>query len=582
MKKNDDCREWIVCDFDGTVTQQDACDELMQEFSTIDWRKVGQEYDERRLTHEQLTRLFISSLKASTSEIRELLKERINIREGFIEFIEASRRLGLHPIILSSGWDFSIREILGAKLNLRFPNNLEEINTDSIHDSIAVICNHIATDNDHDWRITSEWPSTSQLSYPDKKAIANFLRANGAKSIMLIGDGSSDYEITETADYVYATESLLVVCKTREIPHIPFHTFHEVRKSIEEMRSKAIKVLSLPSYHPYNQRFDNGMDIGFVNPDSDFFSNPESATAAHIDKIYPVDSYDVVHFHFEHYLIAAAQLEELIQYFKQNNKPIIWTCHDRKSLISKTDNHTHESLLYRYSDAITTLTPGCKRWLEVTFGKEKEIHVIPHGYIAHPGIVEHERTTMKIEKDPNLITIHIGDFRRSKDVMPAIHEILNDPELENARLQLIYRETEKMPQDGHEQYQELLRMLPHPRIQTISMKNIPDQVMITAFLRSHAILLPYRWGTHSGQLELARDCGCHVAVSDVGFYEEQWDEIKTWPVDDNGKWASGNIARVIKEILKSPSLEPAGAWRLEEFRKILKNHEEMYSALIDE
>ncbi len=57
------------------------------------------------------------------------------------------------------------------------------------------------------------------------------------------------------------------------------------------------------------------------------------------------------------------------------------------------------------------------------------------------------------------------------------------------------------------------RLTVAPRLST------PD--LWQAILDADALLLPYRWGTHSGLLELATDLGTPVVASDVGFLGEQ-------------------------------------------------------------
>lgn len=571
-------RDVFLCDFDGTITEQDVCDEIMREFSTTDWLAIGQLYDEGQYTHKELTEAFVSSFKGSVDQLRLLLERKITIRRGFKEFLSTCEKHNIQPLIISSGWDLYIREILGNDFKLSFPRTVEDIFS-LTRDSLTVICNHIGTINDHDWNVQSQWPNTGKLSYPDKRTIANLLRKNRARSIMLAGDGSSDFEVADCVDRVFATNKLSSYCESHGVPYETFDDFLKIRDSIEAMRSDIVRVLSLPSYHPYTKRFDNGNDIQFANPDDDFFADSATTTPEYLEKEFPPEEYDVVHFHFEHYLIAPVQLEKLVSYFKQKKKPIIWTCHDRRSLLTESDDSTSERILFENADAVTTLTESCARWLEVTFGNDKKVSVIPHGYIAHPSLVQQEAELIK--KDPGLFTIHIGDFRKSKDFIPAIAQFLECPSLNDARLQIIYRDIDPASMDieSARKYAELQKMMNNPRIEVICMKEISDTVMMQAFLRSHAIILPYLWGTHSGQLELARDCGCHVAASDVGFYAEQWNEVRVWSKHTDEKNPMP-YSDVLTQIHHSPSLKPAGYWRSQEFVYILSEHKKIYKGVL--
>lgn len=60
-----------------------------------------------------------------------------------------------------------------------------------------------------------------------------------------------------------------------------------------------------------------------------------------------------------------------------------------------------------------------------------------------------------------------------------------------------------------------------PRIE-VAMRPYPTDVEIAeSALESDALLMPYLWGTHSGQLELAFDLNMLAVCSDVGFTREQ-------------------------------------------------------------
>ena len=351
---------------------------------------------------------------------------------------------------------------------------------------------------------------------------------------------------------------------------------------ISDTLATMIKVLSLPSYHPYNKRFDNKKDIVFVNPDCDFFADGKSCSPEYLDKHFPPNTYDVVHLHFEYYLITPDRLEGLLQYFKSKRKPIIWTCHDRNSALKEQVDQKHEQLLFENAEAIITLTAGCSHWLYKQFGQHTGgVEVIPHGYITHPSIIESEEEGIK--KDRNLFTMHLGDFRKSKEYVCSIRDFLACSKLENARLQIIYRPANIFPRDNAENHQleifsELIR---HPRIITTCAFNIPDNVLTRAFLASHAVILPYKWGTHSGQLELARDCGSHIVVSDVGFYKDQWNSIFEWTVSDGKKdLYKERYQRALIAAYTQKPLTVAGHWREDEFEQIIRQHVNVYNKAI--
>ncbi len=575
--------EVVTCDFDGTITHQDACDQILSAFANGDWQSVGKSYEEGSISHEEMNRRFIGMLTVSPKDIEVFIKENITVREDFYDFISVCRQLGIIPIIISSGWDLYIKTLL-SDLSVVFPESLEEI--DSIQgDCLPVICNHVSFDEETvSWKV--EFPFVgNQESIPDKAAIINYLRKKGVKNVIAVGDGLSDRGMAQSANIVFSRDALTEYCKKNGIESLEFDYFKEITNAIEDIKNSVVHVLSLPSYHPYNKRFDNSRTISFVNPDNDSFSNKDFCTPEYFDEKYPLESYDVVHIHFEYYLIPITILENLLKYFKENNKSIVWTCHDRKSLTKESPADEYEQLLYKYADSITTLTEGCSQWLKLKYGCTKsEIKIIPHGYLAHPEIVKDQ--TKESPKDRHLFTMLIGDFRKSKEFIYSIKDFLEcEGLLENARLQIIFRQLNTCSDDPLTQGRllEFQELIENPRIKTICMENISDEVIIKAFTSSHAVILPYLWGTHSGQLEMARDCGCHVAASDVGYYKEQWDAISSWetfPKWDNTQ--SKHYQDALIDVYKRESLKPAGYWRSKEFEEdILHPHLELYNNLIN-
>jgi len=576
--------EVVACDFDGTIACQDTCDMVLEAFASGDWRRVGQDYEEGKISHREMNRRFVQMLKVTPAELASFIKNNVRVREGFYEFISSCRKRGLMPLIISGGWDFNIKTIL-SDLKVVFPKSTDEL-CSMDEDCLPAICNHLEYDGDSaSWKIT--FPFTDgKTATPDKEAVVNLLRCSGVKNIIVVGDGLSDRDMAESADIVFSRDMLTGYCRNHGIESTEYDQFKDIAKIIEEMKAGVVRVLSLPSYHPYMTRFDDGRNVVFANPGSNTFSEPDKCTPDYFENQVPSDKYDVVHIHFEYHLIEADRLEKLLEYFKRKNKPIVWTCHDRRSLTGESPDGRHEQLLNKYADRITTLTEGSSRWLKVNFGNpDDKIKVMPLGYMAHPAVVR--GILRETVKERHLFTMLIGDFRKSKEFVRSIEDFLACKGISpDARLQVIYRPpdpnaAEPAVREKLTRFQELIKK---PGIVPCCRDKFSDVEMTRLFASSHAIVLPYLWGTHSGQLELARDCGCHVIVPDVGYYGEQWDSIRTWP--SSGEWdeeQSDNYKNALSEVDGLSPLNPAGYSRIEQFRReIMHPHVELYKNLLSE
>lgn len=339
------------------------------------------------------------------------------------------------------------------------------------------------------------------------------------------------------------------------------------------------------------RKFDDKKRIIFVNPDSDLFqqSNTDSSKerfspVEHIKNDFTIDSYDIVHIHFEFQFLKLDELIELLEWFKENNKPIVWTVHDRHSNeIPLSGNLEYEKCLFKYTDQLITLTHGCADWIKKNLGVPKrEIRIIRHGYIEEPGQVS--KFAKHITKDQDLFTILLGSFRPNKaSVLPVIN-FLMATDLNSKRIKILCNPF-PMNADNDILSQELrdfyVLIYTHPRVEVICKPFIEHDEITKTFIESHAIILPYLWGTHSGQLELARDCGCHVITPDIGFYKEQWDAIHTYNVMDGktSSYASRYLDALIA-VSKLKSLAPDTNYRIQEFEEIFSDHYKVYASLL--
>lgn len=346
---------------------------------------------------------------------------------------------------------------------------------------------------------------------------------------------------------------------------------------------RVIKILSLPARHPQVSKFDNGLDFKFINPNTDLlgygFYQP-----SFYDKNYPSHTYDIVHIHFSFDRVPLLKLEELLDYFKSVKKPIVWTLHSKESQrVKNLENGEYQKLLFKYADKIISPTEGAKKWLEENLGIHKnEVSVIPLGFIADPDEVK--KLSSEVTKSKDIFTFLVGEFRENKDFIHSITNFLRCSELKRTKLQVIFKPLDAYLENNGKSRKDLLdfkKIIQNTRIIKISSPDIPNEVITRSFLKSHAIILPYKWGTHSGQIELAKDCGCHVVASNVGFYKEQWNRVRLYDVTDgkDGEFPK-RFTKALIDVYRESSLNPAGHERKVEFEKIVRDHVKAYQELL--
>lgn len=330
----------------------------------------------------------------------------------------------------------------------------------------------------------------------------------------------------------------------------------------------------LPSMHPYVAKLSYGGKIIIVNPDTDYFSLPNFGVEF-LHMTHSPESYDVVHIHFSFDKVDIESLKSVLLYFKHIRKPIVWTCHSKESQrIRNYHNGAYQRLLYECADKVITLTHGCKEWMEQTWGKHsKPIEVIPHGLIALPSDVI--KNSAGIAKDRNRFTILYGEFRENKERINAIVDFLKISDMVDAKLHLIYKNPIWFRNTDPNGWEIFTSITNNSRCSKFVKSWITNEELIREFYSSHCIILPYMWGTHSGQIELAKDCGCYVVAPNVGFYKEQWHKTILWGDNCENK----TYIDALRFAYSSPPLTPFGEDRIQELKMIIDQHLLVYQVL---
>lgn len=207
----------ILCDFDGTISLQDTTDVLLENFADQGWEEIEQLWEQGEIGSKECMQRQIALLNV-TKEKLEALVHQIEIDESFIDFVKAAKKLGIPLTIVSDGLDIVIRHIL-AKYNLRH---------------VPVIANQLEQVSEHRWQL--HFPNATKTCKSQSgtcKCKVSQTQHKQYKTI-LIGDGRSDFCLSEEADYVYAKKSLLKHCQDNNIKHVPFSTFTELTKTLDK------------------------------------------------------------------------------------------------------------------------------------------------------------------------------------------------------------------------------------------------------------------------------------------------------------------------------------------------------------
>ncbi len=204
----------IQCDFDGTIISNNLSVLLREKYACGDWQKIDSDYLHGHLTVEQSNKLQFALIKESKERLQEFVRQHIELRPGFVEFVRYCQESAIPFAIVSSGLDFYIETVL-AQIGMRYLE-LHCGRTSFSRDGIDVVY--------YD-------PAGNIVNQGFKIKYLTWLKERGT-NIIYLGDGLSDLEAARQADHVFATGHLLDLLDTYSIERSAFSDFYDLQRQI--------------------------------------------------------------------------------------------------------------------------------------------------------------------------------------------------------------------------------------------------------------------------------------------------------------------------------------------------------------
>ena len=204
----------IQCDFDGTIISNNLSVLLREKYACGDWQKIDSDYLHGHLTVEQSNKLQFALIKEPKERLQEFVRQHIELRPGFVEFVRYCQESAIPFAIVSSGLDFYIEPVL---VEIGMPDlELHCGQTTFSHDGIDV--------SYYD-------PEGNIVNHGFKKKYLTWLKERGT-DIIYLGDGLSDLEAACQADHVFATGHLLDLLDIHSIERSAFSDFYDLQRQI--------------------------------------------------------------------------------------------------------------------------------------------------------------------------------------------------------------------------------------------------------------------------------------------------------------------------------------------------------------
>ena len=211
----------LFLDFDGTITQRDAVDAILETYADPEWLTFESEWREGRIGSRDCLRAQMALVRASRKQLDALLDE-IDIDEGLIALLEMCATHNIPAHIISDGFDYCIRRILSRA---RRAHGLLRG---------ARVCASRLEARGQLWR--TAFPFFQQTCGHGcatcKPAVMRLLNPTNAPALF-VGDGLSDRYAVDSADLVFAKNGLAKYCNENGIEHASFRNLNDVAAHLD-------------------------------------------------------------------------------------------------------------------------------------------------------------------------------------------------------------------------------------------------------------------------------------------------------------------------------------------------------------
>lgn len=214
----------LFLDFDGTISERDAIDAILEEFAEPQWLAVEDEWKAGRIGSRECLRRQMALVHATREEVNALL-DTMKVDRGFISLLKTCARHRVPVNIISDGFDYCIRRII-ASAGPSVEHALR---------NVGIFSSHLKFEGGG-WRV--EFPYFAETCTHGcatcKPAVMRHLNRAGASSIF-VGDGLSDRYAAESADFVFAKKKLAAYCREKSIAYVAYSELNKVAAYLESL-----------------------------------------------------------------------------------------------------------------------------------------------------------------------------------------------------------------------------------------------------------------------------------------------------------------------------------------------------------
>jgi 2-hydroxy-3-keto-5-methylthiopentenyl-1-phosphate phosphatase len=209
----------VLVDFDGTASQDDVAEMLLQEFGEPGWERYDELVDRGEMGLREAGRYQVAMLRGTREEMLAVALERCSLDPTFPGFVSSVRDRGAEVVLVSDGFAFYI----GAMLEAAGLSDLQVVTNEMVFDGGRPSLRH---PNGH--------PECRGCG--TCKMLVALRARDRAGPVAFVGDGQSDRYGALYSDVVFAKRDLVRICREDAVPYIPWDTFDDVRDALQSLQ----------------------------------------------------------------------------------------------------------------------------------------------------------------------------------------------------------------------------------------------------------------------------------------------------------------------------------------------------------
>lgn len=206
----------ILCDFDGTIVDQDVSEELLASHGDPGWRAIDDAFVRGEIGSRECATRQVAMLGGTRDELVTEALRRYHVDPTFAPFVAWCREDGIEISVVSDGFGFYIAAMLEAAGVVGVP----------------VLTNRTVFDAPPSLRFPFAHPECVGCGTCKRNAVLDARERLGGP-IAFAGEGHTDRYGALYADLVFAKKYLPALCDEMGISYVTWETFDDIRTALE-------------------------------------------------------------------------------------------------------------------------------------------------------------------------------------------------------------------------------------------------------------------------------------------------------------------------------------------------------------